>query len=325
MEPVETPVDDTTEEDRGDFIPNTEVEEESTPVETDTSEPEVTEAETETETETVLETTSAESETATETETASESETAVAPATRTDENMIPKDRMDVLIEKNRILEAQVAKQHAEENKPNAPEFDFESKEEQYMDAVLDGDKTKAKQLRGEIRNAEREQYQFEQTQVTGYTLAQAKEQREFDTSVAGMIDTYDIYNPESADYNNAFVEQTNIIMQGYLSAGYTRSDALGKAADAAIRAFHPELLESETSLGEPTTAVEPVQPKVEQTQVKEKVAASNKQPPKAGGISGSSDGKGVVVDISKLTDSQFDSMIDKEPETYHDLRGDYVA
>ena len=82
------------------------------------------------------------------------------------ENRIPKSRFDEVNERRKLAEKRLAELEAKEAAEAAArqgDFDFDGKEEEYMHAVVDGDFAKAKQIRTEIRNAEKTLFQSEAT------------------------------------------------------------------------------------------------------------------------------------------------------------------
>ena len=82
------------------------------------------------------------------------------------ENRIPKSRFDEVNERRKLAEKRLAELEAKEAAEAAAkqgDFDFDGKEEEYMHAVVDGDFSKAKQIRTEIRNAEKALFQSEAT------------------------------------------------------------------------------------------------------------------------------------------------------------------
>jgi hypothetical protein len=104
-----------------------------------------------------------------------------------------------------------------------------------------------------------------------------------------------------------------VFQSAYLNQGYLPAEAVRRAANAAVRVVRPELL---TETAEPKAAV-----KTRKTNVKGNVEASNAQPPKMN--QGESGGKtsSEMVDITKLTDEEFDAL----PEaTRARMRGDLV-
>jgi len=224
---------------------------------------------------------------------------------------IPKARLDAELAKRRAVEAKLAEYEQSQPTGVQSEFDFDTKEELYADAILDGDKEQARTLRAEIRHAEKQQYQSDVAYQSNNTLNQAKEQRDFDAATARLVASNNVFDEASPGFNGDLVDRTNVMFAGYVNQGYTRSDAIQMAAETMLQTVAPVALGGAT-------------PKTVQSRVAEKVAASAKQPPTAGGMNGASAGKSNIPDVMSMDDAQFSAFVDKEPDTYHDLRGDFV-
>ena len=70
--------------------------------------------------------------------------------------MVPKSRLDEVLAKNKKMQKRIddiEKQEAEV-KAEAPKYDFDVKEQEYQQLILDGESAKAVGLRNEIRKAE---------------------------------------------------------------------------------------------------------------------------------------------------------------------------
>jgi len=231
---------------------------------------------------------------------------------------IPKARLDAELAKRRAVEVRL--QEYEKNAATGKEgdsFDFDTKEEAYADAILDGDKELAKGLRGEIRQAELKQYQAENSQMSADTLQQATEQRTFDMAVQTLVVGNPAFDESGSTYDESLVERTNVMFSGYVNQGYTRADAIQMAADVMVGVSAPAVL------GTPASAE--LVPKTVHSKVAEKVNAASKQPPRTGGVASAVAGKRNTPDVMGMSDTQFSAFIDKEPDTYHDLRGDFIA
>ena len=138
-----------------------------------------------------------------------------------------------------------------------------------------------------------------------------KHQYDFDAATARLVASNNVFDEASPGFNGDLVDRTNVMFAGYVNQGYTRSDAIQMAAETMLQTVAPVALGGAT-------------PKTVQSRVAEKVAASAKQPPTAGGMNGASAGKSNIPDVMSMDDAQFSAFVDKEPDTYHDLRGDFV-
>ena len=231
--------------------------------------------------------------------------------------MIPKRRLDDVIAKQRRAEQEAAdlrKELAEAKKTAAvkPNVDIKALSKARNEAILDGDLDKAAELDEEIYN----------TRSAAPEAAEAPSIEEIEERVTmkmelkNVLDTvftdFPQLNPESDQFDEDLNTEAVMFQKTYIENGYTPGEAVKRAADAAIKLNRPELLTQANQEA-------PKAPAPRKTNVAKNVEASNKQPPKLN--QGESGGKGStdMVDISKLTDEEFDAL----PEaTRARLRGD---
>ena len=237
-------------------------------------------------------------------------------AAKSDEksHMVPKSRMDEEIARRRQLEDRLAKLE-ESSKPEVapePEFDFDGKEAEYMDAVLDGETDKAQKVRKEIRSAERDSMAKELRQDIHNTTNVTKQQLDLDVAVSDMVASYPVLdsNSEQADAN--MIADANELMGMYADRGMAQADALRKAVRMTLASNMPELLQPKAVGSKPAL-------KKRTTDVNKKLEAANKQPAKLAGESAATRGNDVV-DISTMTDADFEKLSDAQMKR---LRGDF--
>lgn len=234
---------------------------------------------------------------------------------------IPKARLDMEVAKRRALEervktferTQMARASAEQNR-----FDFDSKEADYMDAVLDGDKDKAMSIRQEIRIAEETQYQSAAAQVQESAVSVTREQLEFDGVVNQAINHYPELDVNAANHSEQLLNMTNTMFAGYTQQGYTRADAMKMAVNDVMG------MQTPAALGEssPEPAPAPV-PTTVQTEVPKKVEAAAKQPPATQTMGeGDKAGASDLPDITRMTDDELMSFAQKNPAKWAEMRGD---
>ena len=228
--------------------------------------------------------------------------------------MVPKSRMDEEIARRRQLEDRLAKLE-EGSKPDVapePEFDFDGKEAEYMDAVLDGETDKAQQVRKEIRSAERESMAKELRKDIHNTTNVTKQQLDLDVAVSDMVASYPVLDSQSDEANADMIADANELMGMYAQKGMTQADALRKAVRMTLASSMPELLQPKAVESKPAA-------KKRTTDVKKKLEAASAQPAKLKGESAATRGN-EVVDISTMTDSDFDQLSDAQMKR---LRGDF--
>jgi len=237
-------------------------------------------------------------------------------AAKTDEksHMVPKSRMDEEIARRRQLEDRLAKLE-ERSKPEEapePEFDFDGKEAEYMDAVLDGETDKAQKVRKEIRSAERDSMAKELRKDIHNTTNVTKQQLDLDVAVSDMMASYPVLDSNSDQADADMIADANELMGMYAERGMAQADALRKAVRMTLASSMPELLQPKAVESKPTA-------KKRTTDVKQKLEAANKQPAKLAGESAATRGNDVV-DISTMTDADFDKLSDAQMKR---LRGDF--
>ena len=126
---------------------------------------------------------------------------------------------------------------------NAPEYDFDAKEAEYQDLVLNGETEKAVDLRNEIRNAEKEQFMFEVQAKMGQTVQQSQEMTELQAKAAEIEATFPVLNENSADFDADLQAEVIDLRDAFMSQGYSAADALAKATNYTLAAKRPELLQ----------------------------------------------------------------------------------
>ena len=91
--------------------------------------------------------------------------------------MVPKSRLDEVLAKQKALQKQLDEQTQAQvqAQAEAPQYDFDAKELEYQQLVLDAEPEKATALRQEIRQAEKETMMFEMQQQMGQTVQQNQE------------------------------------------------------------------------------------------------------------------------------------------------------
>lgn len=234
--------------------------------------------------------------------------------------MVPKSRLDEVLAKNKAMqkklqEATEAEQQALEN---APEYDFNAKEVEYQDLVLNGETEKAVDLRNEIRNAEKEQFMFEVQAKMGQTVQQSQEMTELQAKAAEIEATFPVLNENSADFDADLQAEVIDLRDAFTVQGYSAADALAKATNYTLAAKRPELLQPADAA--PVAKVDPeLQAKKKTATVNKKLQAAESQPPAMKGEGSNSKGE-KKIDLSLLSSEEFDAL---PAETLRRMRGDF--
>lgn len=235
--------------------------------------------------------------------------------------MVPKSRLDEVLAKQKALQKQVDDMKAAAEKPaEAPEeYDFDAKEIEYQQLVLDGEAEKAVALRKEIRNAEKTQIEWEMEQKMGQTVQQSAQATALQQAAAEMEAAFPVFDHNSDQFNEEYTNEVVELRDAFIIKGYDPVDALGKAVNYVVK---DRGLDGETP---DESALAAPQQKVEQTAKKKatvakKLKAAESQPPELEGEGSSSRGENVV-DITSMSEDEFNAL----PEaTLRRLRGDIV-
>ena len=236
--------------------------------------------------------------------------------------MVPKSRLDEVLAKQKALQKQLdeLKQANQPPPPDLPSYDFEAKEREYQDFILDGEPDKAAKLRSEIRNAEREAMSHELRREVEQTVSRNNEETALQQA-ANLLETeYPVFDQNSADYNEDYTQEVIELRDAFMIQGLGAVDALSKASNFVIKA-HDIASESDDSSAlaakqAPKKSLDEVAKK--RAEVAKKLDAAKKQPPELPGEGSSSHGE-KALDISSLSEEEFNAL----PEaTLKRLRGD---
>jgi len=226
------------------------------------------------------------------------------------EPMIPKSRFDEVLQKQKALQKQLneAQNPPPEAIKEAPEYNFDQKEQEYQELVLNGESEKASSLRAEIREAEKQQMMFEMQSRMGQTVQQSNEATELQTKAVEIQKIYPILDETSAVYDEVKTQEVLDLRDAYMIQGRTGAEALQKAVDLLM----PSPVDAKTP--------DPVQQKVAEKKkvanVNKKIEAAESQPPAMKGKNKAE----KKVDINTLSVDEFDAL---PPETLKRMRGDF--
>ena len=239
---------------------------------------------------------------------------------------VPKSRLDKVIsqreaEKERVewLEDQLEKlinqstiDKTPENEEELPSYDFEEAEQKYGELLIEGDTSKAATLRRTIDSERKKEMvalinevKESSLEVATSTSAAAMEDDKFNTMVENFENKHSFLDADSEDYNEEAVDTVNTLLSGFVASGKTKTQALKLAVSRSIPMYQRSTPDKEKLGGKKAARVKAAK-------------ASNAQPPNT-----TSKGvKGVdteTVDVSKLSEKDFDSLTSKEKRI---LRGD---
>ena len=239
--------------------------------------------------------------------------------------MVPKSRLDEVLAKQRKLQEQLDALTAEKQAPEtsseepAPEpYDFDAKEIEYQEHVLNGEPEKAVALRKEIRAAEKIEFEREMGQKFNQHTKQSKEMDALQSAAAKMESKYPMFDQYSSDYNQELTQEVLSLRDAFMAQGTTPADSLEKAVNFVVKSNSIETAEEKATLDAPAPKQSQDQVAKKRKEVSKKLKAAETQPPDMPGESSSAHGE-KVVDISSMTDDEFNAL----PEaTLKRLRGD---
>ena len=235
--------------------------------------------------------------------------------------MVPKARLDEVLAKQKALQKQLDEINAANEKAEeAPEsYDFDAKEVEYQNMVLDGETDKAVALRREIRKAEREQLEYEMRQEMSQTVNQDRQMTALQQAANAMEDAYPVFDRNSDDFNEDMTNEVVELRDAFMMKGYEAVDALSKAVKYVVKDHDlDQVQESAPSLAGKAQKSDELAKK--RAQVSKKLKAAEAQPPELPGESSSNHGE-KALDLSSMTEEEFDAL----PEaTLKRLRGDIL-
>ena len=235
--------------------------------------------------------------------------------------MVPKARLDEVLAKQKALQKQLDEINAANEKAEeAPEsYDFDAKEVEYQNMVLDGETDKAVALRREIRKAEREQLEYEMRQEMSQTVNQDRQMTALQQAANAMEDAYPVFDRNSDDFNEDMTNEVVELRDAFIMKGYEAVDALSKAVKYVVKDHDlDQAQESAPSLAGKAQKSDELAKK--RAQVSKKLKAAEAQPPELPGESSSNHGE-KGLDLSTMTEEEFDAL----PEaTLRRLRGDIL-
>jgi len=231
--------------------------------------------------------------------------------------MVPKSRLDEVLAKNKVMQKKLDEATAAEKAAaeNAPEYDFNAKEVEYQDLVLNGETEKAVELRNQIRQAEKDQFMFEVQAKMGQTVQQSQEMTQLVEKANEIAKTFPVLDENSADFDENLQADVIELRDAFASQGYGLADSLAKATEYTLAVKRPELLQPSNA-----PAVKTVDKKVKERQqvanVTKKLKAAESQPPAMKGESKTE----KKIDLSLLSSEEFDAL---PAETLRRMRGDF--
>lgn len=250
-----------------------------------------------------------------------EEELPLAAEKSSNKKMVPKARLDEVLAKQKALQKQLDEVNAANEKSDeAPEaYDFDAKEDEYQNLMLDGENAKATALRREIRQAERAMFQYEMRQEMAQNISADRQMTALQQAAAAMEEAYPVFDQNSESYSEDLTNEVVELRDAFIARNYDAVDALSKAVQYVVKSNDlDQPADSAPSLAGKSSPVDEVAKK--RAQVSKKLKAAEAQPPELPGESSSNHGE-KGIDLSTLTEEEFDAL----PEaTLKRLRGDIL-
>ena len=185
-----------------------------------------------------------------------------------------------------------------------------------MDAVLDGDKDKAKAIRKEIRQAESSKMEAELTKDIESKVSRTSTANAVQDAASAIEEAFPIFDANSDQFNKELTDEVNKYMTGFISAGQNPVEALEEATTYVLQKHN--MIDSSTGAEVPVLGKAKEQKK--RSQVSKKLKAADSQPPELPGESSAAKGE-KALDVHNMTAEEFDAL----PEaTLKRLRGDVL-
>lgn len=199
-------------------------------------------------------------------------------------------------------------------KEDAPKsYDFDDAEDRYSTAILDGDQTKAKQIRAEIRREERAEATREAETAADRRYAANKEKDEMtrvtaerDLAVAKAYEAYPFLDSQGSEPNAEAIEEVLALANHYTGKGKSVGESITLAVSKVGPRYKVESLEPEPTAKEP------------KVDLAKGLARADRIPAKPEGVGA----RAAKLDVSKMTAKDIAAL---SPEDEARLSGDIVG
>lgn len=236
------------------------------------------------------------------------------PKQRRKQPMVPKSRLDEVLAKQKALQKQLdALKASQPEVETAPEeYDFDAKELEYQQFVLDGESQKAIALRKEIRAAEKAQIQFDMTQKMAATNSNSHVATALQQAAAAVEAEFPVFDRSSETFNEEYTNEVVELRDAFMTKGDNAVEALSKAVRFVVKSYD---LDSALE-----TAPNPDLEIKKKAAISKKIQAANAQPPVLEG-EGTRTRETVPIDVMRMSEDEFNALPDA---TLKRLRGDIV-
>ena len=239
--------------------------------------------------------------------------------------MVPKTRLDEVLQKNKAMQKELEELKAKEQAPKeAPKYDFDAEEVKLQNLILDGQAEAAAKKRAEIRAAEREQITFEVEQKMRQEITMSNQQNAILDASKQIEAEFPVFDQNSEHYNEELTNEVVDLAEALGLKGYDGADAMHKAVKYVV-AEHNLAAPAPEPTQQTPSAPKKAQPAVDEvakkrSEVAKKLKTAEQQPPNLPGESSSAHGE-QPLDINNMSEEEFNAL---PPATIARLRGDVL-
>lgn len=234
-------------------------------------------------------------------------------------HMIPKARLDEVLDKLKASQKELEDMKlAQTPPPDAPEaYNFDEKEAEYMNLVLDGQQKEAVSLRQQIRTAEKTQLEWEMSQKMAETVSYNQTATTLQRAASELEATFPVFDKNSDQYSEEMTQEVIELRDAFIIKGEDPVNALSKAASFVVKSNELISAEEQPALADSTA------PKVDEvakkrSEVTKKLGQAKAQPPELPGESTGSRGE-KPINLANMSEEEFNAL---PAATLKRLRGD---
>lgn len=261
-----------------------------------------------------------------EAEEAEEAEEEAAAPERDDRgHLIPKDRFDEAVRKERTEKEQLAarlQQYEQREAQRSLAADMaeaattiKSMIKEHTQLLADGELDKASDLMGNILSLQADIAEHRANAVANSAKSQAKEEVQYDAAVTLAEADYPVINPDSPDYDETVVRRVQAYMTGLMQTeNMAPAKALRESVETILGSAPAASANSAADLGV----------RRKEAAVSKALDAKKKQPASTKGVGLDHDKEGGGLDAAAVTKMSWDEFMKLPDSKLAEMRGDFV-
>jgi hypothetical protein len=243
--------------------------------------------------------------------------------TKSEDPRIPKERFDEVNERMKRAEEKLKRLEAEQKlleatapEPESEPYDYNTKDQEAMDALLEGDAKRYSEIQDEIRQAAKDEAIREAKKLAAEGDSQVRETLTFEETATRIEQEYPQFSEGTDKFDQAAYDDLMDLYADFAQSGrYNRVDALRKASQMAAKLHGLD----HSSTPEAATPTPDNVVNIKKSDVAAKAKLAERQPPKMEG--GAVSAQEPTHDLGSMSDEQFEAL----PEsTKRRLRGDIL-